>query len=110
MNDLLKIRKMLSRYSKKNIIFNEPHVTIRCIQRNITKEQVKDIVMNPDNLVLAYKAKSVRSDEDKYELFFKLSSNKTLKLPVVFKSNKLYIITVIVRWRKWQAMIRKKHI
>jgi hypothetical protein len=96
------IRKKLSNYNK--IQYNDPHVTIRCLQREISKEQIEKNTLNPENLVLAY---TTKENPDKYELYFKLNSNKTLKLVAMFKKDELYIITVIMRWRKWQNMIKR---
>lgn len=106
--ELDSIKKRLKEYRKEQIEYNEPHVAMRCLQRETSKETIEQNLLNPENLVLAYPSKALKEGEEKYELYFKLSSNKTLKLPVVFKKNSLYIITVIMRWRKWQSMVKKR--
>lgn len=91
----------------KYISYNEPHVSNRCITRFMNKEEIKKYISNTDALVLAYKLKARYSDEEKYELYFKISSNKTLKLYALFKNNEMHILTIIVRLRKWQNMIKQ---
>ena len=106
--DLEEIKSRLKQYKKEQISYNDPHVSIRCIQREFSKEQIAQNLLNPDNLVLAYQQIASEESELKYALYFKLNSSKTLKLIVVLKKEELYIITVIVRWRKWESMIRFK--
>ncbi len=46
-----------------------------------------------------------------HNLHFKISSTKTMRLPVIFdKNNKksLYILTYVMRYRKWQSMIKRR--
>ena len=51
--DITKVKEELSKYPKEQIIFNAPHVTQRCLLRDITKEEVLQNLLKPDKLVYA---------------------------------------------------------
>ena len=63
--DIEKIKEELKKYSEKQIVFNEPHVTQRCLLRDITKEEVIQNLLKPDKLVYAGEQES-NSKSQKY--------------------------------------------
>ena len=104
--NLDEVKEKLGRYFIEQIKYNDPHVSFRCAQREVSKEVIERHLLNPEELVLAYKEESLGINEEKYELYFKLSSSKTLKLIAVLKEQELYIVTVIVRLRRWKNLVK----
>lgn len=102
-DNLGEIKIKLKTYERKDIEFNEPEFSGRLILREGSKEEVTKTILNAENL------EHSESFKDKYgsirhNLYFKISNNRTMKLPVIFdKGGKksLYIITYIMRYRKW---------
>ncbi len=105
--DITKVKEELSKYSKEQIIFNEPHVTQRCLLRDITKEEVIQNLLKSDKLVYVGEQESKYPNERKYDLYFVLSNTKAYRLPVVLKEKSLYVITVIKINRRWQGIVSK---
>jgi len=112
MLEIEELKKKLINYKREQICYNEPHFSLRCAQREISKNLIEENLLNPNNLILAYSLEALNEAEEKYEVYFKLSSNRTLKLIIVLRRESLYIITVMVRYRKWQNLIKtpKRHI
>ena len=101
------IQNKLKDYEKEDIVFNEPHFTNQLILREGNREEVIDNLLNPDKLMHATKECDSRGNVV-YNLFFKISRSRTMKLPVVFGKKGLYIKTYIMRYRRWQNMVRRK--
>jgi hypothetical protein len=95
MRTLEDVKNMLRSYKRSQIHFCEPHFTIRLVSREGDIKQVIDILLNPETLILFEK-----QSEDKYGLHFKISNTKLIILPVVFKRNKLIVLTYIMRRKK----------
>ena len=85
--DIAKVKKELSKYSKEQIIFNEPHVTERCLLRDITKEEVIQNLLKPDKLVYAGEQESKHPNEKKYDLYFVFSNTRAYRFPVILKED-----------------------
>ena len=105
--DIAKVKEELSKYSKEQIIFNEPHVTERCLLRDITKEEVIQNLLKPDKLVYAGEQESKHPNEKKYDLYFVFSNTRAYRFPVILKEKSLYVITVIKINRRWQGIVSK---
>ena len=105
--DTAKVREELVKYSKYQIIFNEPHVTQRCLLRNITKEEVLQNLLKPNKLVYVGEQESNYPNEKKYDLYFVFSNTRAYRFPVVLKEKSLYVITVIKINRRWQGIVGK---
>ena len=102
------VRKRLAKYKKEEIKFNEPHFTEQIASREGNRQEVIDNLLNPKRLVYAYKDR--RGKNEIYNLHFKISNTRTMRLPVIFDKDSrkgLYILTYIMRYRAWQNMIRK---
>jgi len=109
-DDIEELKKRLRRYTRGEIEFNEPHFSQQLLLREWNREDVINNLLNPDNLVYSYQEKGKYGDI-KHCLHFKISNNRTIRLPVIFdKNNKkgLYILTYIMRYRRWQNMIIRK--
>jgi hypothetical protein len=108
-DDVEQIKEKLRMYNKGEIIFNEPHFTIRLMMREGSKEEVISNLLSPDRLVYSYKEEG-SFGEVIHCLHFKISNTRTMRLPVIFDAKgrkNLYILTYIMRYRPWQSMLRK---
>lgn len=102
------LKKKLKKYFKKDVEFNDPHFSQQLELREGNKEEVIKNLLNPKNLIYSYPEKGKYGDI-KHCLHFKISNTRTMRLPVIFDRHgkkSLYIITYIMRYRRWQNMIR----
>lgn len=107
-SSLEKLRDKLRSYRREDIGFNEPHFTQQMILREGSKEEVITNLLKPDNLVYFYSEPGKYGDV-KYSLYFRISSTRTMKIPVILDLNRkkrIYVLTYIMRYRPWQSMIR----
>ncbi len=103
--DLKKIKDKLKSYSKNDIVFSN-HAKLQIILREGNQEFVVSQILNPKNLIDVVVDK--KENNLKYVLIFKISNSKTMKLPVILDKKgkkELYIITYIMRYRKWKKII-----
>ncbi len=106
MNDVDEIKNKLRTIKREDIIFNEPHFSQQVVLRSGNKEEVINHILQPDTLVYVYQEKGKYGDII-YCLHFKLSNIRTLRIPIIFKSDgKVYIITYIMRYRNWRNMVK----
>ena len=106
-DDLEQIKEKLKNYNRQDIIFNEPHFTLRLLMREGEREEVIENLLKPDNLVYSYHEKAI-SGSQVHCLHFKISNTRTMRLPVIFDKGgrkNLYILTYIMRYRPWQSML-----
>ena len=82
------------------------HAEIRCKQRNIDKNLIKEHILNPDKLVKIVHQPALKG-EIKLKLYFELSNARTLIIVSLIERESLYIITSVIRIRKWQEGIEK---
>jgi len=104
------VKDRLRSYSRKDVQFNEPHFTQQMLLRDGNKETAFNNILRPDNLVYVYSKEGKYGDRI-YDLYFEVSNTRTLKLPIIFdRKNKknLYILTYVMRYRKWQNMIKHR--
>ncbi len=106
--DVNEIKKLLKKLKPENIKFTI-HAENQILVRDGNKREVVKNILDPKKLVYVYKEKGSRG-EWIYCLHFAISKNRTMRLPVIFKDGgkNLYILTYIMRYRKWQNMIRRK--
>jgi hypothetical protein len=106
-DDIDDIKERLKRYVRKDIIFNEPHFSEQIVRRYGDREEVIRNLLDPRNLAYSYSEIGSLGDTI-HCLHFRISSTKTLRLPVIFDrrgGKNLYILTYIMRCRPWQNMI-----
>jgi hypothetical protein len=106
--DLDEVKNKLHLYLRKDIQFNDPHFTQQMLLRDGDKETIFNNILKPDKLVYVYSVEGKYGDRI-YELYFEVSNTRTLKLPVIFDRNdkkSLYILTYVMRYRKWQNMVK----
>ena len=98
-----KIKIKLSNYKKENLEYNEPHFTIKLDREKIDRKEVIKNILKPNSLVFVGVSKSKNPNYDFiYDLYFKTSRNRILKIPVSFKPKTLYLITIFKIRRKIQ--------
>jgi len=103
------IKNRLKTYLRKDIQFNEPHFTQQRLLRDGDIETVFNNILKPDKLIYVYSVEGKYGDRI-YDLYFEVSNTRTLKLPAIFDRNNkknLYILTYVMRYRKWQNMIKR---
>ena len=103
---LVEVKRLLSRYSEENIMFNEPHFTERLLLREGNREEVIHLLLNPDNLVYVESRTETRGIS--YTLYFDISNTRTVIIPLVFRTKSLYIITYIQEYKPWIRLLKKK--
>jgi hypothetical protein len=104
-DDLDNMKKLLMSYNYTQIIFNEPHFTNQLLLRDGSREEVIQLLLNPSKLVYSYQEIGTYGDV-KHCLIFELSNKLSLRIPVIFNvrgKKNLYILTYIVRYRKWKV-------
>lgn len=107
--ELEDVKTRLRSYKREEIIFNEPHFTLRLVLRDGKREDVISALLKPDKLVYSYKEVGKLGDTV-HCLYFAVSNTRTMYLPVIFDRHgrkSLYIITYILRYRPWQRMVRR---
>ncbi len=85
-NELEKIKQKLRSYTRKDLIFHEPHFTQRLSERGESREEVISHLLNPDQLIY-FKKETGKYGDTKYALYFELSPNRTLLIPIIFDIN-----------------------
>jgi len=106
-NEVQELKEKLKLYSRGNIQYSD-HFLVRMGQRNGDLEEVINLLLNPEKLVYIYKEKS-RQGEIVYNLHYKISNTKTLKLPVIidrYGHKNLYIITYIMIYEPWKKTVK----
>lgn len=87
------LKKKLKNYKEKDIEYNEPHFTQQLALREGKREDVVKYLLNPEKLVYSYQEKGKYGDTI-HCLHFEVSNTRTMRLPIIFKSNgKVYIMT-----------------
>jgi len=98
-----KIKKVLRRYKKEDIEYNEPHFTIKLDRQKIDRKEIIKNILKPDKLMFVGVSKSKNPNYYYvYDFYFKTSKNRILKIPMSIKPKCLYLITVIKIRRRIQ--------
>lgn len=106
-DNIEEVKKKLKNYKEKDIEYNEPHFTQQLTLREGKREDVVKYLLNPEKLVYSYQEKGKYGDTI-HCLHFEVSNTRTMRLPIIFKSNgKVYIMTYVMRYRNWQNMIKR---
>ena len=97
------IKARLSRFSKEDITYNEPHFTLKLDRQKIDRKEVLTNLLKPEKLAFVGVSESKNPNYDYvYDLYFKLSKNRIFKIPASIKPKSLYLITIIKIRRKVQ--------
>ena len=84
-------KKLVNGYITTDITYDEPHVTMRCRENNITLDDVKRIVLDID----AELVRVVRDRSDVYKLYYRLSRHRELKVVIDLLTHKYVNIRAV---------------
>jgi len=98
------IKEILKIFQNKTIK-KSPHFHIRIIQRDISERLINETFPLFKKIKLIDKRKHKKGDLG-YDLYYKLSNSKTLKLCFIVKNKKILLVNAMLRHRKWQGSIR----
>lgn len=108
-DDIEQLKKELRNYGKDDVEFSA-HAENQISLRGGKKEEIIELILNPEKLVYSYIEKGSQGDAV-HCLNFRISNTRTIRLPVIFNrgsKKNLYIITYIMRHRSLEHMIRKR--
>ncbi len=103
--NLERLRERLRNYKKFDIMITD-HARIQALVREISLDEVKENILNPDKLVYYEKQESLKSNEEKYNCYFAYSREFAHRY-VLILNRKIIIATIIKIDRDWQKTIRK---
>ena len=88
---------MLEKSTEENIIFDEPHISLRCQEYKITKEQITYIMLRE----IASLVNLIEDRPQVYKLYFKLNERRQLKIVTdIFEYRKIRVRTIRIIDRK----------
>ncbi len=98
-------KKLLKGLTEEDITFDEPHVTYRCEENNITKQEIITTLLRKyDTLV-----KAIRDRAKIYKLYFRLSRHRQLKIVAdLLNYKKLNVRTVKILDRRYRIGMIKR--
>lgn len=95
--NLKELRKILENITEINIEFDEPHVSLRCEENNIKKENIVHILLRETEKLTHF----IEDRPNVYKLYFKISKRRQLKIIIdLIKSKKIMIRTIKILDRK----------
>lgn len=100
------LKRKLSKYRKKDIIFTE-HAKKQAIFRNLDFDEIRENIINPKRLYFAREQKADKKGEEKYDCYFGYSKTQCHRYILVI-NNRCIVCTVIKINRRWQHIIEKK--
>lgn len=105
-DDLEEIKRIVTKYNERQVHFSG-HSLDKIARRESSKDELIKTLFNTSKLVYSYEEEG-KYGERKHVLHFEISNTRTIIIPVVFSDDKLYIITFIMRYRKWQRKTMKR--
>jgi hypothetical protein len=101
--DLENFKAKLRQYKEGDIIINR-HAREQAEVRQISFDEIKRNIMNPDRLVFVEEQEAKRKSEKKHNCYFAYSDNYYHRYIIVL-DGKLIIVTVISINRNWQRAV-----
>ncbi|MDP1694471.1 MAG: hypothetical protein Q8L34_02940 [Candidatus Woesearchaeota archaeon] len=91
------MRKILENCTEENIILDEPHISVRCEENDITKEKVLHILLHETNTL----TNIIEARSQVYRAYFQLNKRRQLKIILdLSEYKKIRIRTVKMMNRK----------
>jgi len=87
-DNLESIKKLLSSYTRSQILFNEPRFTNQLLLRDCSREEVINLLLNPLKLIYSYQELG-KYGAIKHCLIFELSNNRSLRIPIIFNMSEI---------------------
>ena len=101
--NIRELKKLLENSTEENIIFDEPHISLRCKENNITKEHIIHVLLHEIGKLTNF----IEDRPKVYKLYFKLSNKRQLKIIIdLIRPKKIMIRTIKMLDRKLYKKIR----
>ena len=103
--DLEELKEKLRSYEKSDIIITN-HAEIQALVRDISLDDVKENIVNPDKLAYCEKQESKNTNKEKYNCYFAYSKEFAHRY-ILILNRKIIIATIIKIERDWQRTISR---
>lgn len=101
--NIKELQNLLNNISEENIDFDEPHVSLRCEENNITKEKIINIMTHKTESLYNF----IQDRPGVYKLYFKLNERRQLKVIIdLLKAKRIMVRTVKILDRKLYKNIK----
>ena len=95
--NIKELQNILEKSSEEQLLFDEPHVSLRCEENNIKKENVVHILLKEPHKLTHF----IEDRPQVYKLYFKISERRQLKIIIdLFQLPLIMIRTVKILDRK----------
>jgi hypothetical protein len=89
--NLRELKNLLKTSTEENIGFDEPHVSLRCKENNITKDQIIYFLLHETKRIRHF----IKDRKNVYKLYFNLNKKRQLKIIAEIKFPKKIIIRTV---------------
>jgi len=101
--NIQELKKILENSTEESFDFDEPHVSLRCKENNIPKEQIIHILLYETGRLSHF----IEDRSNVYKLYFDLSKRRQLKIIIdTIKQKKITIRTIKILDRKLYKNIK----
>ena len=101
--NIKELKNLLEKSSEENIYFDEPHVSSRCAENNITKQQIVHMLLHETGKLTHF----IEDMPKVYKLYFKLSERRQLKAIIdTIKFRKITVRTIKILDRKLYKRVK----
>lgn len=101
--NIRELKRLLENSIEENIDFDEPHVSLRCKENNITKQQIIHLLLHETNKLSHF----IEDRLKVYKLYFRLSKRKQLKIIInTLKFRRIMVRTIKILDRKLYKRVK----
>ena len=101
--NIRELQNLLNNSSEETIDFDEPHVSLRCKENNITKEKIINIMIHKTESLFNF----LEDRHKVYKLYFKLNERRQLKVIIdLLKTKRIMVRTIKILDRKLYKNIK----
>ena len=101
--NIKELKNLLEKSTEGNIDFDEPHVSSRCAENNITKQQIKHNLLHETGKLTHF----IEDRPKVYKLYFNLSERRQLKVIVdMLKFRKITVRTIKILDKKLYKRVK----
>ena len=102
------LQKLFKKSTEENILFDEPHISQRCKENNLTKEQVVYTLLHETTKLTHF----IEDRAKVYKLYFQLTKKRQLKVIIDLLTYKRIMIRTVKildkRFSRNTTLIKKK--
>lgn len=99
------LKEKLKKYNKDMIVITD-HAWEQAVFREISLDEVKENIINPERLLYAIRQKAIKAGEEKYDCYFGYSERLCHRYVLVV-NRKCIVCTMIRINRRWQHTAEK---